>query len=257
VTFSPDGRTLATSHTGGVIRLWDPANGKELKSHDFHFEWVRLIAFSSNGSTLIIVGSTPDKRYQVKSWDLGGDTEHALFGGACSTVTQAALSRDGRSLAVGYPLGDDRTPNQPGEVVVWDTVSTKEVCRLRGHAGWVEVMAFTPDGKVLVVSIRLCGLWDPASGKERTVLSGHADVISALAISPDGRQLASGDWDSVVRLWDLASGKEQVNFKAHPSRCRVTVLAYTGDGKTLVSGSGDGTVKFWDVDKLLKTAANR
>jgi WD40 repeat protein len=259
VAISPDGRTLATSHTDGVIRLRDPATGKELRSHNFHSQGVGFIAFSSDSSRLMIVSSTSDKRYEAKSWDFGGDAEDTLVSGTCSTVTQAVLSRDGRALAVGYPVGDDRRPDQPGEAVVWDTVSAEEVCRLRGHSGWVDVLAFTPNGKLLVTGStdKTARLWDAASGKERMLLSGHTDVISALAISPDGRQLASGDWDSVVRLWDLTSGKEQVNFKVDSSRSRVTVLAYTGDGKALVSGSGDGTVKFWDVDKLLKSAVNK
>src|SRR5207302_1192662 len=34
IAFAPDGRTVATSGVGGLVRLWDPTTGKETRRFD-------------------------------------------------------------------------------------------------------------------------------------------------------------------------------------------------------------------------------
>ena len=33
----------------------------------------------------------------------------------------------------------------------------------------------------------------------------HSDTVSACTFSPDGRTLATGSWDSAIKLWDIES----------------------------------------------------
>jgi WD40 repeat protein len=47
-------------------------------------------------------------------------------------------------------------------------------------------------------------LWDLAAGRERPLLLGHRCGVTCLAFTPDGNTLASGSFDETVRLWDLA-----------------------------------------------------
>ncbi len=74
-----------------------------------------------------------------------------------------------------------------------------------------------------------------------------------MALSSDGRLLASGSWDSTIRLW-------QPRVSAHPELVvgpLATLQGHTGpvfgvslstDGRLLASGSYDGTIRLWDVD---------
>jgi GTPase SAR1 family protein len=118
---------------------------------------------------------------------------------------------------------------------------------LRGHGGWINRIAWSPDGRTLASasndnSIRL---WDFRTGKSRLLLAGHSNVVLCVAWSPDGRTLASGSGDHSVRLWDPETGEELRTLRGHEDW--VFGLDWSPDGHVLVSGSSDKTIRLWDA----------
>jgi tetratricopeptide (TPR) repeat protein len=83
-------------------------------------------------------------------------------------------------------------------------------------------------------------IWDSASGKELLTLKGHAGGVVSVAFSPDGERLASGTGDKTVKIWDSGNGKELFTLKVHDDGGSWgQSVAFSPDGQRLASASGD------------------
>ncbi len=99
---------------------------------------------------------------------------------------------------------------------------------------------------------------DPTSVRLLRTLE-HDDAARSIAFSPDSSTLASGGYDTKVRLWNVATGQIQRTLSGH--RYWILCVRFSPDGSTLASGSMDRTTRLWDVTsgqlrKILK-ANNR
>jgi hypothetical protein len=234
ITFSPDGKKLASGSWDRTVKLWDVATGQELATLEGHKARITSIAFSPDGKKL--ASGSWDRT--VKLWDVTTGQDFANFNEHTSKVFCVAFSPDGKKLASG---SEDRT------VKLWDVVTTQELATLKGHAHQVLSVIFSPDGKKLASGSRdhTVKLWDVATSRELATLKRHADWVQSVAFSPDSKRLASGSWDFTVKLWDMITKQELTTLKGHASR--VYSIAFSPDGKRLASGSQDHTIKFWDV----------
>jgi WD40 repeat protein/serine/threonine protein kinase len=123
-----------------------------------------------------------------------------------------------------------------------------ELRTLRGHAGPVRSIAYSPDSRTLASGgdDGTVTLWDAAAGRVVRIVRGHArGPIDAVAFSPDGHQIASASGDGTLRLWDTATGQDGFILRGHTAG--VVGVAYSPDGCTLASSSWDRTIKLWDV----------
>lgn len=75
--------------------------------------------------------------------------------------------------------------------------------------------------------------------------TGHAWLVSSIAFSPDSKILASGSYDSSIKLWDVLTGTELRTLIGH--RSVVEAVAFSPDGQLVASGSDDNTVRLWEI----------
>jgi hypothetical protein len=89
-------------------------------------------------------------------------------------------------------------------VKVWDSVTGQETLTLKGHAGKVYSVAFSPDGSRLASASwdGTVKVWDSVTGQETLTLKGHAGKVYSVAFSPDGARIASASGDATVKVWD-------------------------------------------------------
>jgi WD40 repeat protein len=234
LTFSPDGRWLASAGEDGTVRVWDAATGQPRLTLKGHQGKVFGVAFSPDGRRLASGGA--DRL--VRLWDAASGQPGPIFKGHEGELAGVAFSPDGRWLASG---GDDRT------VRLWDAATGQLRHTFRGHEKTVWTMAFSPNGRWVVSSSEdsTVRLWDAATGQLRLTFNGHAGGVAGMAFSPSGRWVASGGDDRTIRLWETASGQPGPTLRGHEGE--VWSVAFSPDGRWLASGGKDQVVRLWDA----------
>jgi WD40 repeat protein len=174
---------------------------------------------------------------------------------------------------VGSELKNENTANAkrllqecPEDLRNWEYdylkyISDQSQMTLRGHAGGVQRVVFTPDGKRLISGGRdgTIRKWNIATGTELMKIDAHEYYITSIKINPNGKQIASSSPERTVKLWDLDNGNLIHTLNGHTGY--VYCVDFSPDGKRLASCSSDSTVRVWDVNAaeeiLLLTIPNR
>jgi WD40 repeat protein len=211
-----------------------PADPNAPASFKGHAAPVTAAVFSADGATLV----TADADGMIKVWDAKTGKERSTIKRFSAQVTKRpavpvtlAVSPDGAALATS--LGDD-VPR------LWNTETGRERTVLRREPEAGLVMAFSPDGRVLVFRGRTGTLdfWNVDTEvdgrrvrapyevgrievKETEPGSRVASCGPSVTFSPDGKTIAVVLPDRTVVLRDATTGKELARitdlvFKAEP-----------------------------------------
>ncbi len=212
ITFSADGRYMASAATDNTVRIWDASNGVFLAGWQLPY-WVVNLAFSPDGDRLAGV-------------DLQAFTIHIWEIDRLSLDTPAPLDR---------PLGDP-----PAETtLMWTEESIPALYEVVFSPDWSQV-AWVARGTVQLMQV---------SSGELGPTFQHEDYVNGIAWSPDGKLLASAaaamvdnQFTPATLLWDPQAGK-LVNTLILPDAA--SGVAFSPDGKLLAVLGAQGEVQLW------------
>jgi WD40 repeat protein/serine/threonine protein kinase len=143
VAFSPDGLRVASAGADRTIRIWDVATGQEVQSLRRHHEdEVTGVAFSADGK--LLVSGSADRTVRV--WEANTLELRHLLRDPTGAVRSVAFSPDGRRLAWGSSDATVKVWDMPAERAGQVSQVNPLLHTLRGHTGWVNSVAFSPDG---------------------------------------------------------------------------------------------------------------
>jgi WD40 repeat protein len=223
--FSPDGKMLASFGGDSRLRVWDTANGKELRSgllKSFSSIWHAAVAFSGDGKTVAV-----SSYRNLALCDVGG-AEPRVLPEQSDPISGLAFAPDSKLLAV---YGSARS------ISLIDPATGKEVRQLRGHEKAILGAVFSADGKTLATSSEdlTCRIWNVADGKQQSKLETNKLKALMLDLSPDGKWIAWWDEEGKIHVHDVATGKEKTSFDAGTGALfildwRQSTMRFTPDG---------------------------
>jgi WD40 repeat protein len=290
---SPDGKMVAAGYTYDgmddipLIRLWDPATGKELLSITGPKWAVDYIAFTPDGK-YVLSGGAMDGAFRL--WDAKTGKAVRTFAADDFLSYGGALSADGKRLLT---VGRKHTGQfgQPGEVYgeaqwrLWDfdTGKVRSSSAIREKGRDPAYLPASPDctkvlynGKLLdVESGRTLRSFDPPAagvfspngkaavfdvcqpGVDTTKDTYHLELWNLdddRAPSVVGR-LADGG-ESPPEVWNSDRDKQPVRFPTRGPGSSAPGFAHPGyscwitfspDGKGILTADSDGMLRLWDV----------
>lgn len=198
LAYSPDGKTFAACDATS-LRIWDLAERSLTRTIPAKTnEMGGSLLFSPDGKSIAL--STPDDR--LHRWDVqtGSELPTSLNG---KTGTAIAFSPDSNQLAV---EGADS-----GTVRILDTRRGVETSLLRTRGDPVQGLAFSPDGKSILIGTSTLQVLDLASGQIVGLVQSSSGFVRAIQFAADGRRLAVGSDEGrsgTIRVQDLSSNQE-------------------------------------------------
>jgi len=241
LSFSSDGRRLATGGTAGSVTIWDTASGAVLDRLRYA-DPVLWTAISPDGRLLAAQRQAPgatDSFVDVRELPSGRPlfSRRVRFG-----TSGLEFSHDSRVLFASGCCEKGST------LIAWDARSGAG--RFERHpSAEVRTFALAPDSRTLLVGTGEGSVLtlDARTGREREpAIEVTSADMAQIAVSPDGQLLATSDWAAEATLWDLRT-HERFGDRFAKIPGWVPQVAFEPNGRLLLTEGGSASE--WPVDR--------
>ena len=275
LSFSFDGKLLASSHKDNLVRIWDVQTGRVLRrfavgkigtdrlqfvgksSAILLSTWTHLELWDSEkGQRIHAFEDHPDwirglavdangtmaasasRDGTIRIWDLDRKEKASEWQAERHSIDCLAMSRDGRVLATGAEVLD---------IFVWDVEAQKLIEKV--IASDEREFALSPDGKVLAHEKGEGNLALHRIGKPQKDLEIRCSSrwLGPVTFSPQGRCFVSGDWDVPARIHRVDVDLCVIDKRYDGSPNNPDVMAVSPDGKILAAAGENEMICLWEA----------
>jgi WD40 repeat protein len=237
VSFSRDGRLLASWSSDGIVRAWDAKTGKEVFNLKGNLSFIRGVSFAPDGRRLVVLC----RDGTVSLWDTTTGRLVDSFNGSDAALSDGderfpaeasvRFSNDGRHLLATFAAA----------VKVRNAESGQAILSLRARSGDVNPSFICNDRRIVSWSagerVKVC---DAETGEELLSLKGPDGRPKTLGTERDGGPLVAWTFEGNMKAWDAETGQEIADVKKGE-------ILFNQNGRRVVARSADQTVKVWDL----------
>ena len=164
------------------------------------------------------------------------------------TCIRTVYFGDDCTLTLAYCNNTIATGFTGQDIVIFDALTGSQTAVLSGHTKYVNSLAFSLDGTLLVSGSNdnTIKLWDVQTGGAIKTFCGHTNLVLSVSISADNTTIASGSRDKTIHLWNIRTGQCSVIEECTDD---VNTVSFSPKNpQLLLSASEDGTVRQWGID---------
>eukprot|EP01112_Ceratiomyxa_fruticulosa_P011665 TRINITY_DN3187_c0_g1_i1.p1 TRINITY_DN3187_c0_g1~~TRINITY_DN3187_c0_g1_i1.p1 ORF type:complete len:479 (+),score=89.51 TRINITY_DN3187_c0_g1_i1:121-1557(+) len=217
---------IYTGSQDRTIKMYEAKTGKIVRTLAGHGHWVNTLVLNT------------DYALRTGAWDYTGVEPSENLEEAADKARQRWEELKGKGGERLFSGSDDFT------IYLWNPeVSNKPITRLTGHQQPINLLSFSPDGRLLASASfdKSLRLWDGTTGKFIATLRGHVGAVYQVCWSSDSRLLVSGSKDSTLKLWDVRTKKLAMDLPGHADE--VYSVDWSPDGQRVVFCSKNRLIK--------------
>ena len=237
ITYSPNGKYIASGSYDNTIILWNIKNGREIRTFNQHTKPIESLEFSVDGSK--ILSSSADNTVII--FDII-TAKVILKINTDKNLRKAVFSSDGTKIL---------TMDNRDKTTVWSALTGEKLGEYKkSFSSKISPYWFSPDGSKLLsyFNYKKASLIDLKTKKR--ILNFDFDKTNSFCYSSNGKYIAIGSSKLFAKVFDSETGKLINYFKnSEKEKCDGCdiLVAFSHNNKLFLTGTTRTDLVLWNI----------